>query len=101
VALVLVFALQAALALAPLTEAHNGGRDSAHVEQSQPTHGYIHSESTCAVCAVRSLYATAPLQAPVEVVRAPEPAAESHAARPAPNPDDALTNPSRAPPRVA
>jgi hypothetical protein len=51
-----LFALQGAIALAPLAEPNEKGRMGAHAEQQGAQHKYQHDDSTCAVCAVRSLH---------------------------------------------
>lgn len=56
VALAALFALQGAIALAPLAEPSEKGRLGAHAEQQGAQHQYQHDETTCAVCAVRSLH---------------------------------------------
>ncbi|MFI5233055.1 MAG: hypothetical protein ACHQSE_11165 [Gemmatimonadales bacterium] len=58
VALAALFALQGAIALAPLAEPSEKGRMGAHVEQQGARHQYQHDETTCVVCAVRSLHCT-------------------------------------------
>jgi hypothetical protein len=66
-ALVLLFALQGAVALSPLIESSEKGRMGAHAEDRGAQHKYQHDESTCAVCAVRSLHA-APTQSPPPII---------------------------------
>ncbi len=56
-ALVLLFALQGAITLSPLIEPSEKGRMGAHAEDRGAQHKYQHDETTCAVCAVRSLHA--------------------------------------------
>jgi hypothetical protein len=56
VALAALFALQGAIALAPLAEPTEKGRLGAHAEQQGAQHQYQHDEATCAVCSVRSLH---------------------------------------------
>lgn len=53
-----LFALQGAIALAPLAEPSDKGRLGAHIEQQGAKHAYQHDETTCVVCAVRSLHCT-------------------------------------------
>jgi hypothetical protein len=55
-ALAALFALQGAIALAPLAEPSEKGRLGAHAEQKGAQHKYQHDEATCVVCAVRSLH---------------------------------------------
>ena len=55
-ALAALLALQGAIALAPLAEPSDKGRLGAHAEQQGAQHQYQHDDSTCAVCAVRSLH---------------------------------------------
>ena len=55
-ALAALFALQGAIALAPLAEPSDKGRLGAHAEQQGAQHKYQHDETTCVVCAVRSLH---------------------------------------------
>ena len=57
-AALLVLVLQAALALSPLTE-HADRRTVTHAEQRGTRHAPTHNETTCTVCAVRALQATA------------------------------------------
>ena len=57
-----LLALQGAIALAPLAEPSEKGRLGAHAEQRGAQHQYQHDETTCAVCAVRSLHCS-PAQA--------------------------------------
>jgi hypothetical protein len=58
VALAALFALQGAIALAPLLETNEKGRMGAHAEQKGAQHKYQHDETTCAACAVRSLHSS-------------------------------------------
>ncbi|MGH7656154.1 MAG: hypothetical protein ACREN6_15995, partial [Gemmatimonadaceae bacterium] len=58
IALAALFALQGAIALAPLAETTEKGRLGAHAEPKGAQHKYQHDEATCAVCAVRSLHCT-------------------------------------------
>jgi hypothetical protein len=58
IALAVLFALQGAIALAPLLEASEKGRMGAHAEQRGAQHKYQHDDRTCAVCAVRSLHSS-------------------------------------------
>lgn len=100
-ALFVLLAFQGAWALAPLIESHNDRLDVVHVESTHPKHPYIHNEATCAVCAVRSLYAAAPPRpAPVLHLSARNPVDRFDAAV-APRPDQHSTNLSRAPPLVS
>ncbi len=57
-ALVVLFALQGAITLSPLLEANEKGRMGAHAEEQGAQHKYQHDETTCAVCAVRSLHSS-------------------------------------------
>jgi hypothetical protein len=63
-ALALLFALQGAITLSPLIEPSEKGRMGAHAEERGARHKYQHDESTCAVCAVRSLHAAATQSSP-------------------------------------
>jgi hypothetical protein len=49
---VLVFMLQAGVALTPLVH-HDGRRPTAHTERRGNQHSAAHNEQTCIVCAVR------------------------------------------------
>ncbi len=60
IALVVLLALQGAITFAPLLEANEKGRMGAHAEERGARHKYQHDETTCAVCAVRSLHASPP-----------------------------------------
>ena len=53
-----LFALQSAITLSPLIEPSEKGRLGAHAEQQGAQHKYQHDETTCAVCAVRSLHSS-------------------------------------------
>ena len=55
IALALLVALQGAITAAPLIEPSEKGRLGSHAEERGAQHKYQHDESTCAVCAVRSL----------------------------------------------
>ncbi len=57
-ALAVLFALQGAITLSPLVEPTEKGRMGAHAEQRGAQHKYQHDETTCAVCAVRSLHSS-------------------------------------------
>lgn len=57
-ALAALFALQGAIALAPLAEPSEKGRLGAHAESQGAQHQYQHDESTCVVCSVRSMHCT-------------------------------------------
>ncbi len=63
-ALVLLVALQGAITLSPLIEPSEKGRMGAHAEERGAQHKYQHDETTCAVCAVRSLHAAAMQSSP-------------------------------------
>lgn len=100
-ALVVLLVFQGAWALAPLFEPHNDRLGVVHVESTHPKHPYIHNEATCAVCAVRSLYAAPPQRpAPVLHLSAGQPVDRFDAAA-APRTDQDPTNLSRAPPLVS
>ena len=64
VALAVLLALQAAIALSPLLEIGERGRMGAHAEQQGAQHKYQHDETTCAVCAVRSMHSSPTHSAP-------------------------------------
>src|SRR5579871_6550552 len=64
VALAALFALQGAIALAPLLEPSEKGRLGAHAESQGAQHKYQHDESTCAVCSVRSMHSSPAQSAP-------------------------------------
>ena len=55
-ALGVLLVLQAAITLSPLLETNEAGRMRSHVEEQGAQHKYQHDDSTCAVCAVRSLH---------------------------------------------
>jgi hypothetical protein len=57
-ALAALFVLQGAITLSPLLEPSDKGRMGAHAEQQGAQHKYQHDETTCAVCAVRSLHSS-------------------------------------------
>jgi hypothetical protein len=63
-ALAVLFALQGAITLSPLLEVTERGRMGAHAEERGAQHKYQHDESTCAVCAVRSLHSAPPQNCP-------------------------------------
>jgi hypothetical protein len=63
-ALALLLALQGAITLSPLIEPSEKGRMGAHAEERGAQHKYQHDETTCAVCAVRSLHAAATQSSP-------------------------------------
>jgi hypothetical protein len=100
IALAVLFALQGAITLAPLIEPTETGRMSAHVERQGARHKYQHDETTCAVCAVRSLH-SAPAQ------NCPPMVCEEHStvaaldAHVAPAPRVAPTALPRAPPQLS
>jgi hypothetical protein len=58
IALVVLFALQSAIALSPLLEPSEKGRMGAHAERKGAQHKYQHDEATCAVCSVRSMHSS-------------------------------------------
>jgi hypothetical protein len=62
IALAALIALQTAITFSPLLETTEKGRLGAHAEEQGAQHRYQHDESTCAVCAVRSLHSS-PAQA--------------------------------------
>jgi hypothetical protein len=57
-ALAVLFLLQGAITLSPLIEPSEKGRLGAHAEEKGARHKYQHDETTCAVCAVRSLHSS-------------------------------------------
>lgn len=66
VALTVLLALQGAIAFSALLEPTEKGWLGAHAEAQGAVHQYQHDESTCAVCAVRSLHPSpAPGCAPI------------------------------------
>ena len=58
IALAVLFALQGAITVSPLLEPGEKGRIGAHAEEQGAQHKYQHDETTCAVCAVRSLHSS-------------------------------------------
>ena len=58
IALAVLLALQGAIAVSPLLEPTEKGRLGAHAEEQGAQHKYQHDETTCAVCAVRSLHSS-------------------------------------------
>ena len=58
IAFAVLLALQGAITVSPLLDPGEKGRIGAHAEERGAQHKYQHDETTCAVCAVRSLHAS-------------------------------------------
>lgn len=67
----LVFAVQAAIAVSPLWEAGRETRVRIHAEQHGSRHIGMHDDATCPVCAVRAVHAAPALSASLEILAAP------------------------------
>ena len=98
-ALAALFALQGAIALAPLVEPSEKGRLGAHAEGQGAQHKYQHDESTCAVCAVRSMH-SAPAQSAPPVVHEHEHSVALAETPAAPSLGADITALPRAPPQL-
>ena len=100
IALALLVALQGAISVAPLLETSEKGRLGAHAEEQGAQHRYQHDESTCAVCAVRSLHSS-PAQncAPIACERQQAVAVHDAPAGPSRRADPTAL--PRAPPRLS
>lgn len=96
----LMLVLQVGVALAPLAE--RGSRQSVtHAEQRGTRHARMHNESTCAICAVRSMQARATTSDQAPPPRdVPQRFAVAIVDVPASR-DPPATNTSRAPPRLS
>jgi hypothetical protein len=93
-----LFTLQGAIALSPLWESGSQGRLGMHAEQEGSRHAGLHNEDACAVCSVRSLHASAPLQTGRSLAVQPKRAPLAVARQAAPTRDSWSTHLSRAPP---
>jgi hypothetical protein len=100
IALALVVALQGAIAVSPLFEPTEKGRLGAHAEEKGAQHRYQHDESTCAVCAVRSLHSS-PARGCPPIVSERQQAVATLDAPVAPQRQADPTTLPRAPPRLS
>lgn len=93
-------ALQGGIAAAPLLELRGERTIGVHVEERGTRHVDVHSESTCALCAARSLHAVASAPPEPELAAAPRLVVEALRASRAPFRASDRTVRSRAPPVV-
>jgi hypothetical protein len=93
-----LFMLQGAIALSPLWESGTRGKLGMHAEQQGSRHAGLHNEDACAVCTVRSLHASVPLQTSRSLAVQPRRAPLAVARQRASARDNWSTHLSRAPP---
>lgn len=93
-----LFTLQGAMALSPFWESASQGRLGMHAEQQGSRHSDLHNEDGCAVCSVRSLHASVPLQTSRSLTVQPRRAPLAVECQPASERDTWSTHPSRGPP---
>ncbi len=94
-----LFALQGAITVSPLLEPTEKGRLGAHAEEQGAQHKYQHDETTCAVCAVRSLHSSPPQGCPAITCERLQTVAVLDTPVAPSRPSDPTTLP-RAPPRL-
>ena len=95
-----LLSLLGGIAAAPLLEVRGERAMGMHVEETGARHIDVHSESTCALCAARSMHAVASAPPEPELAAAPRQAVESVRVGAAPAPAITRTLRSRAPPVV-
>jgi hypothetical protein len=62
---IVLLALQAGIAFAPLAEPAGAATVVAHVDEQGTNHHFAHNEATCAICSLRTLVADVPAATPV------------------------------------